>query len=79
MEKIEKFLIGWTIPIVSYYMLVYISDLDEGFFCSLCGYIGRIIQFQSSIIDLLLMHFKVDWIICILGLLFFIIKLIRND
>ena len=79
MEKIENFFIGWAILILSSYLLVYISNLGEGFLCSLCGFLGLILQFPSSRIDLLLMHFKVDWIICILGLLFFIIKLIRNN
>ena len=79
MEKIENFFIGWATLILSSYLLIYISKLGGGFLCSLCGYIGLIIQFPTSNMDLLLMNFNADWIVCILGVLFFIIKIIRNN
>ena len=78
-EKIENIFIGWSILILLSYFLVYIGNQEEGLLYSICGFIGIALQFPTSKIDLLLMYFKVDWIICILGFLCFIIKLKRNN
>ena len=78
-EKLEKFFIGCAILIVLSYLLIYISKLGGGFLCSLCGYIGLIIQFPTSFMDLFLMNFNIDWIICIIGFLFFTNRIIINN
>lgn len=78
-EKIEKIFIYWAILIVLSYLFIYISKLGSSFLCSLCGYIGLIIQFPTSFMDLFLMNFNIDWIICIIGFLFFINRMIINN
>lgn len=78
-EKIEKFFIGWSILIISSYLLVFIGNQGSGLLCSICGFCGRLLQSPTSSIDLLLTYFNVDWIICILGFLFFINRIIINN
>lgn len=78
-EKIEKFFIYSTIAIISSYLLVFIDNQGSGLLCSICGFCGRLIQFPTSIMDLFLMNFSIDWIICILGILFFTNRIIINN
>lgn len=78
-EKIEKFFIGWTILIISSYLLVFIGNQGNGLLYSICGLIGLIIQFPTSFMDLFLMNFNIDWIICILGILCFANRKIINN
>lgn len=79
MEKIEKAFIYSTILILLSYVLVFIGNQGNGVLSSICGFFGHLIQFPTSRIDLLLMYFKSDWIICILGILFFINRIIKNN
>ena len=79
MEKIESSLIGWTIMLLSSYLLVFIGNHGSGLLSSICGFIGALLQFPTSKIDLLLMGFKVEPIICALGILLFINKRIKNN
>ena len=79
MEKIESTLIGWTIMLLSSYLLVFIGNHGSGLLSSICGFIGALLQFPTSKIDLLLMGFKVEPIICALGILLFIYKRIKNN
>ena len=78
-EKIEKFFMSWTILIILSYLLVFIGNQGSGLLCAICGFCGRLLQSPTSSIDLLLTHFNIDWIICILGLLFFINRIIINN
>lgn len=79
MEKIEKFFIYSAIGIFLSYLLVLIGNQGNGLLCSICGLFGRILQFPTSSIDLLLTHFNVDWIILIIGILFFSNRMIINN
>ena len=79
MEKIESSLIGWTIMLLSSYLLVFIGNHGSGLLSSICGFIGALLQFPTSKIDLLLMGFKVEPIICALGIWLFINKRIKNN
>lgn len=79
MEKVLNFFIYWATLIGLSYFLVHISDQGEGLFCSICGFIGVLLQFPTSKIDLVLMYFKTDCIICMLGFVCLVIKLIRNN
>ena len=78
MEKIENFFIGLAIGIILSYLIVWIGNQGEGLFNSICGFVGMIIQFPTSKLDLLLMYFKTDCIICILGIISFIAKFITE-
>ena len=78
MEKIESALIGCAILLLSSYLLVFIGNHGSGLLSSICGFIGALLQFPTSKIDLLIMGFKVEPIICALGLLLFTNKIIRN-
>ena len=78
MEKIENTFIGCAIILLSSYLLVFIGNHGKGLLCSICGFVGTLLQFPTSKIDLLLMNFKVEPIICVLGVLLFVSKIIRN-
>ena len=79
MEKVLNFFIYWATFIGLSYLLVYISNQGEGLLYAICDFIGVFIQFPTSKIDLVLMYFKFDWIICVLGVVCLFIKLIRNN
>lgn len=79
MEKIEKALIIYSILFVVSFLLVFLGNQFDGLLCSICGFCGRLIQFPTSVIDLFLSYFNVEWLIFALGFLFLANRLIINN
>ena len=79
MEKIEKFFIDSTLGIIASFFLVLIGRQGDALFYSICEFVGILIQIPISIADLFLMCLKSNWLICVLGFLFFINRIIINN
>ena len=79
MEKIEKALIIYSILFVVSFLLVFLGNQFDGLLYSICGLCGLLLQYPTSVIDLFLSYFNVEWVIFALGFLFLANRLIINN
>lgn len=65
----KKFFVTYAIILVASKILVFVGTLNMGLISAISGLVGIILQFPTSSIDLLLMGFKMEWLVFSIGAL----------
>lgn len=79
MGKMEKFFIDSALRIIVTFLLVLIGRQGDTLFYSICEFVGILIQIPISIVDLFLTCLKNNWIICVIGILLLVNRIIINN